>query len=806
MSARRAIIHWAVRLVRREWRRQLLVLSLLTVAVTVAVCGASAAQGLVPAQHAAEFGTANMAFRFGGSEVAELDDALRRIRQEYGQTDVISRRQIPVPGAARLVEFRAQDPAGPYAGPMLDLREGRYPRTAGETAVTPEVARLFDLRPGSRFTLDDVAWNVVGLVENPSNLADHFALVAPQHANPPHAVTVLVRGQPGPLAGEDGFDVAIAGQELGEIQVMAAVIALVAGTVAMVLVALVAAAGFAVIGRRRQRQLGMLAAIGATERQLRLVMVTNGAVVGAVAALAGTATGLLGWLVAAPYLEPMVGARIDRLQILPWWLLGTAMAVCVLVSTAAAWWPARTLARIPITHALSGRPSAPAPVRASIAVAAILLVAGVSALAAVDTTGEGWAPPLLVAGGTLAVVCGLLALSPLIIRAVGARVGRAPVAVRLAVRDLARHQSRSGAALAAIGLALGCAAAVIVAVGVAERDASSGNLSERQLLITKEGNRIRELVTVRTPQEIEELRARVGQITATLDDPVVIELQQVVDPDEPARPGRDNSMRNSWRHAVLIGDGPRTARPGPLFVATPELLRHYGVDPAGLDPRTEILTIREGEVGLRHLIDEELVREVERLDVPPYTMAPTSLITPAAVARRGWTGAFAGFLVESRSPLTSAEVGRALATAGGSELLVMARDVTGLAELRSARSGVVAVAGLVALCVLALSVGLIRGESAADLRTLAATGATGRTRRTITAATVGTLAGLGVLLGVAGAYLGVAAVNFGDFEVLLPIPAGQLLALGVGLPAVATAGAWLLAGREPPVIARRVLE
>ena len=40
--ARRAVVRWAVRLFRREWRQQLLVLSMLTVAVAATTWGASA--------------------------------------------------------------------------------------------------------------------------------------------------------------------------------------------------------------------------------------------------------------------------------------------------------------------------------------------------------------------------------------------------------------------------------------------------------------------------------------------------------------------------------------------------------------------------------------------------------------------------------------------------------------------------------------------------------------------------------------------------------------------------------------------
>ena len=52
---------------------------------------------------------------------------------------------------------------------------------------------------------------------------------------------------------------------------------------------------------------------------------------------------------------------------------------------------------------------------------------------------------------------------------------------------------------------------------------------------------------------------------------------------------------------------------------------------------------------------------------------------------------------------------------------------------------------LVALAVLAMSVGLIRSETASDLRTLAATGASSYTRRALTSATAGSLALLGAV-------------------------------------------------------------
>ena len=94
-------------------------------------------------------------------------------------------------------------------------------------------------------------------------------------------------------------------------------------TVFLLLASLVAAAGFAVVAQRRLRQLGMLAAVGATGKHLRLVLLTNGAVVGTIAAVIGTVAGLGLWLLFAPTLESAVDHRIDRLS-LPWVLIALA--------------------------------------------------------------------------------------------------------------------------------------------------------------------------------------------------------------------------------------------------------------------------------------------------------------------------------------------------------------------------------------------------------------------------------------------------------------------------------------------------
>ena len=117
-----------------------------------------------------------------------------------------------------------------------------------------------------------------------------------------------------------------------------------------------------------------------------------------------------------------------------------------------------------------------------------------------------------------------------------------------------------------------------------------------------------------------------------------------------------------------------------------------------------------------------------------------------------------------------------------------------------------AAGAILALAILGMTVGLIRSEGAGDLRTLAATGATSGIRRTLTASTAGALALLGALLGVAGAYVMLAALYYDDLGYLSNVPSFYLALAIFGVPLAAGAAGWLLAGREPPVIARRVIE
>ncbi len=181
VAARRAVIRWAGRMLRREWRQQILVLALLTVAVTAAVGSITIASNAAPADDG-EFGSANQLLRFDGSDPRKLEAGLAAATKAFGTTDVIGHRSFAVPGGVETVDFRSQDPDGPYGDALLALRRGQLP---GRPAPGRRDRRGGGA-PATRDRLDAGARRrrrtVVGIVENPSKLSDEFALVPPSSA------------------------------------------------------------------------------------------------------------------------------------------------------------------------------------------------------------------------------------------------------------------------------------------------------------------------------------------------------------------------------------------------------------------------------------------------------------------------------------------------------------------------------------------------------------------------------------------------------------------------------------------------
>jgi putative ABC transport system permease protein len=244
------------------------------------------------------------------------------------------------------------------------------------------------------------------------------------------------------------------------------------------------------------------------------------------------------------------------------------------------------------------------------------------------------------------------------------------------------------------------------------------------------------------------------------------------------------------------------------------VLRYLGIDPGAVDPLTDFLADRRVPID-RTVIPSMASRSeirpthVQRIDIGEHLLGgggkPPTFITPGGLRRHGWTQAPAGWLVESARPLTGEQIAGARRAAAKAGLTLEVRRQKD-ASVTRAMAIATAAGAVLALAILALTVGLIRGESAGDLRILTATGATSRIRRTLTATTAGALALLGALLGVAGAYAVLAALHYDELGYLSDVPVLHLALAIIGVPLAAAAAGWLLAGREPPAIARPVID
>src|SRR5262245_3045932 len=814
MSAapRRAMIRWAVRLFRREWRQQVLILTLLTLAVAAAITGITFAYNASSADDA-EVGRANHLVQIDGTDPQDLAAALAAVRKAFPTIDVVGHRSVAVPGSVDKVDFRAQDPHGPYGSGLLSLRRGKFPTEPQEVAVTDGVARRLRLDIGSTLALDGQRRTVVGLVENPRKLSDEFALVAPSSMRAPHYVMVLVRSSGDPIDSlpaipEDNH--AFRGVTRPSNNQQTATLGMFSvATVLLLLASLVAAAGFAVVAQRRLRQLGMLVAIGATATHVRLVLLANGVLVGTIAATLGAVVGVGIWLATAPILEAATDHRIDRFS-LPWGLVGLAVLLAVVGAAAAAWWPARAVARMPVMNALSARPAKPRPARHSALAAVALIVLGIGCLALANRE-----TALLIVIGIAATIIGTLLLGPLAIRAFSSVAGRLPVAPRLALRDLVRYQARSGAALAAVTLALGIAATVVLIASAEEaaRAAEPATLSDRQVRVYLGPSDYREVTPVDALARLGRLSAGVQQLASALDHASVIPLHSVARAG--ARPFLVGDTRVFDAVALTRRFG-RNYRPdSQLYVATPEVLRYLGIDPATIDPAADFLVDRSvqshGLVIPGETLDDEFrVENVMKIETGQHlfgsdsAQTPPDFITLNGLRRLGWRQIPAGWLVESSRPLTADQVASARAIAAKSGFTI---DVDrGDTRFTTVKSIATAAGAILALAILAMTVGLIRTESAGDLRTLTATGASPRIRRTLTATTAGALALLGSLLAVGGAYVVLAATYRDDLGYLSNVPFLHLALGVVGVPLAAAAAGWLVSGREPPTLARPAIE
>jgi putative ABC transport system permease protein len=824
VPARRAVIRWAWRLLRREWRQQLLVLGLVTIAVAATIVGAAVATTTPPSANAG-FGTAQDQANFQAPD-PHLASQIAALQHRFGRVDVIENQTMAIPGSIDTFNLRAQNPHGPYGQPMLSLVSGHYPAGPGQVAVTSGVAAAFHLRVGGLWRQDGTTRRVTGIVQNPQSLLDEFALVVPGQVTAPSLVTVLFDAH-GVPASRIGPNVSTPRSPSSGNVLNPETIVLALATVGMLLIALVGIGGFTVLAQRRLRSLGLLAAQGATDRNIRLVIRANGVLVGVLGAVLGFVLGLAAWLAYRPSVETDAHHLIGPFQ-LPWTVIGVAMGLAVVATYFAASRPARAVTRIPVVTALSGRPAPPKQVRRS-ALPGLILLGGAAVLFAYSgTTNGNGTGALALVGGFVTLIAAVILLAPACLTVL-ARLGRrAPIATRLALRDLARYRARSGSALAAI--TLGVLIAMLVSVLSAQRfgnvlDYAGPNVASDQLIVYTPngqgggpgggpGGPV-------TASQLASMAKTAHGIAAALGSHDVVQLESTSASLQHAASGR------SWS--------------GQVYVATPQLLRAFGISAAQVSPSADILSMRPGLSTLSKMqlvyggyfnssspppgvgpgggrqsfpcpknscLANPVIQEVSAL--PSGTSAPNTVITQHAIStlHLGASVSADGWLIQTPSPPTATQITSARHTAAAAGLTIETKNsIPSVAVI----IGWATVFGIVlALGILAMTLGLIRSETAGDLRTLAATGASGWTRRTLTGATAGALGLAGAVLGTVAAY--VAAIGYSwdnqldGLSELKSVPTTSLLLILVGMPLAAAVAGWLLAGREPAAIAHQPME
>jgi putative ABC transport system permease protein len=815
MPARRAVLRWAWRLLRREWRQQLLVLALITVAVAATTVGVGVSAN-TPLSSYVGFGTAHDLATFSGVSSSEASK-VAQWHQRFGPVDVIENETVTIPGSINTFELRAQNSRGPYGQPLLALVSGRYPTNAREVALTSEVATSLDLKVGSVWREGGSSRQVVGVVENPQDLLDQFALVVPGQVPEPSQVTVLFDAS-GVAPSGLGSNV-ITPQSVAQSNPLnPETISIALATLAMLLIALVAVAGFTVLAQRRLRSIGMLGAIGATDKNIRLVVRANGAMVGVVGALLGVVVGFAAWLAYRPSLEASAHHVVGVFQ-LPWVVIAVAMALAVAAAYFAATRPAKAVIRISVVTALSGRPAPPKKLRRTAVPGVIFTVVAFFLLGAAGASnGKGAGIPELVLG-FVALTVAVILWAPFLLTALSRVTRRGPLAVRMATRDLARYRARSGSALGAISI--GVFIAVVVMVASAARfgnvlDWAGPNVSPTQLIIYTPngpyGPGPGNAGVVPPTFNLKTMDSGAHSIAKALGTHDIIQLDSTSATLQHAAQGRSYS--------------------GPLFVATPQLLKAFGIKASSLDPTADILSMRPGFSSLTKMqlvygnyfasgnhtqgnqfacpksdcLANPKIQEVTAL--PSGTSAPNTVVTEYAIHHLELKTLVSGWLVQTTQPLSALQLNDARITAAASEMSIETKS--SIPTSASIIDWATLVGILLALGILAMSIGLIRSEAASDLRILTAAGASSFMRRNLTGVTAGALALIGAVVGTAAGYIALIAFSrtnsLDGLSSLSSVPVANLLIILIAMPVGATVGGWLLAGREPAAFAHQPIE
>ncbi|WP_158214080.1 ABC transporter permease [Bifidobacterium vansinderenii] len=258
-------------------------------------------------------------------------------------------------------------------------------------------------------------------------------------------------------------------------------------TVALGITALLGAAtmlclvtpAFSVSTDQQRRTLGLAAASGAGPRDLKRIVTTQGIVIGLIGGVLGTLLGVAVMMLVVPrYRSISIG---ETLESFPWPMLGMTLLMAVAIGYVATLLPARRVSRLNPVDALKDNPSESRHLshrrRATmIALHASgpLLIVGAAACGAASLTlpiphpdhgGASTAHMLLLAATIALTIIGLVQLVRSLAAAAASLSRFAPLSLRLALRDAARHHHRFVPAATAVLVTVTVASYSLTLVG-----------------------------------------------------------------------------------------------------------------------------------------------------------------------------------------------------------------------------------------------------------------------------------------------------------------------------------------------------
>ncbi|MBM7518902.1 FtsX-like permease family protein [Nocardioides nitrophenolicus] len=615
-------------------------------------------------------------------------------------------------------------------------------------------------------------------------------------------------------------------------------------------VILLAGAAFAVGARKQVREMGLINAGGASPRQLRAVLLVQGATLGVIGTTGGVAVGfLVAWL-GWPLWEWLNGSVLPVFRFGPEVLI--AVVVGILSGVLAAVVPAIGASRQQPLDALSGRfritgarsRRAGLLGLAGILAGAVLALVGSAqmaddfreysaALAMAKQTGNYVSAPsptipvALVLMGAVLAIAGLVLAMPVLIGRLGRLGARLPLAGRIALRDADRHRHRTGPAASAIMLAV--AGSVVAAFAIA----GSVRGDQEAWIPSLPPGVMQVYPTYVDPDEVPATVEEAAQrAAAALPDGTALPAGELGYPNPGAQQEQGGpAVEQVWfsggaacpDSCVSYGVG------GSAALADPALARAVlGRDLSAAETAAladgEVLALLPGLVGgdgrvtadLEGLADGDGDGVVEEKDIPRLSLparvveAPTAYASMPGVLMSPETAQANGLVVvpTQRFVTFDADATKGQVRAGLRAAAEGHRASASVERPYHSESGLAllvtgGLAALVTLIGVAIAVALSAAEGRRELATLSAVGADPAVRRRLAGAQALVISGVGALVGVVlGSFVSYALrATFGASS--FTVPWANLVGVGLGVPILAALITAACTRSRVPMLERR---